>query len=356
MVPGAEVEEEVVCSYAVEELEEKVREALRGTSNRSAPGPDGISYRFIKTVLDTKLGEEVVREVAESLKEGRIPEAWQNSKVVFIPKPNKDHKAAKGWRPIKLINCVGKLAEKVVADELQEAELFHKGQFGGVKGRSALEAMTRVLTRAQRALSRGGQVLWVMEDVRGGFNNVLGQEVLDAVGRSEKKGWCQWLKDFFRPRQFEVKWDGKVQGWGSANVRVPQGSPLSPVVFFIWMAPILKKLKARLRENAGVRARVGAGNRAGAEVVVETDVELPSFVNNMCADIIVWERGCNMNRVEDNVKRTVWEVAEECQLPIETDKEEVLHLRTTRKRRNTERKYVKWLGVIFDDSLEFDMH
>ena len=31
-----------------------------------------------------------------------------------------DHRAAKGWRPINFINCIGKLAEKVVAENLQE--------------------------------------------------------------------------------------------------------------------------------------------------------------------------------------------------------------------------------------------
>ena len=46
--------------------------------------------------------------------------------MVFILKPKKDHKTAKGWRPINLINCIRKLAEKVVADELQEAGLFYK--------------------------------------------------------------------------------------------------------------------------------------------------------------------------------------------------------------------------------------
>ena len=40
-----------------------------------------------------------------------------------------------------------------------------------------------------------------------------------------------------------------------------------------------------------------------------------------------------MQRVEANVKRIVREVAEECQLPIETDKEEVLHIRKSRKGR-----------------------
>ena len=47
-------EEDAVCGYSTEELEGKVRETLRGTSNRSAPGPDGISYRLIKLVLKKK--------------------------------------------------------------------------------------------------------------------------------------------------------------------------------------------------------------------------------------------------------------------------------------------------------------
>ena len=120
---------------------------------------------------------------------------------------------------------------------------------------------------------------------------------------------------------------------GSANVGVLKGSPLSPVVFLIWMAPILEKMEGKMREEAGVGAGV-----AGAET--EIDVELPSFVDDMCTDIVVWEgSSSNMQRVETNVKRVVREVAEE----------EVLHLRKSRKKKNAGRKYAKWLGVIFDD-------
>ena len=55
------------------------------------------------------------------------------------------------------------------------------------------------------------------------------------------------------------------------------------------------------------------------------DVEMPSFVDDMWANIIDWDGGSIMQRVEVDVKRIVREVAEECNLPIETDKEEVLH-------------------------------
>ena len=76
---------------------------------------------------------------------------------------------------------------------------------------------------------------------------------------------------------------------------------------------------------------------------VGLDVELPSFVDDMCMDVIDWDggNGTNMQQVEVEVKRVVREVAEECALPLELDKEEVLHLRKSRKKRNIDWKHIK---------------
>ena len=57
----------------VERMMALVERALMGTQNSSATGPDGVSYRLIKAVRDTTLGQGVMREVAESLLEGRTP-------------------------------------------------------------------------------------------------------------------------------------------------------------------------------------------------------------------------------------------------------------------------------------------
>lgn len=105
-------------------------------------------------------------------------------------------------------------------------------------------------------------------------------------------------------------------GMGGERGGMPQGSPLSPIVFLIWMAPILERIEQELRDRAGVGAGVGTANAV-------VDLELPSFVDDMCADIVIWE-GCddNMQRVEANVQRIVQEVAEENNLPLETEKEE----------------------------------
>ena len=44
---------------ALEEIVMKVKTTLSETQNSSAPGPGGISYRFIKTVKDTILVEKL---------------------------------------------------------------------------------------------------------------------------------------------------------------------------------------------------------------------------------------------------------------------------------------------------------
>jgi len=57
-------------------------------------------------------------------------------KIDMIPKAGKDHMRVKEWRPIVLANTIGKLAEKIIAQELQERhELWHRRAFAGRKGR-----------------------------------------------------------------------------------------------------------------------------------------------------------------------------------------------------------------------------
>ena len=48
-------------------LKEMVLRAIRGTSNKSAAGPDGIGYRLIKLVLGTRLGMELVELIVDCL-------------------------------------------------------------------------------------------------------------------------------------------------------------------------------------------------------------------------------------------------------------------------------------------------
>ena len=114
-------------------------------------------------------------------------------RVVLIPKPGRDLTKTKSWRPINQINCIGKLGEKVVADELHEADLLHGGQFGGVKGRSALEGVFKPVTKARWYMGSGGNVACGFWDVSGGFQNVIPMQVLKRID-------CKWGSGLLKSR------------------------------------------------------------------------------------------------------------------------------------------------------------
>ena len=133
--------------------------------------------------------------------------------MVLIPKPGRDLTKTKNWRPLNLINCIGKLGEKVVADRIQEegSSILHQRQYRSVRRRSAVDVLYRSVVKARQSLGGGGSVEWAFWDVKGGFQNVRSAEVLARVERCTPLRCClPWLERFMSPREFEVAWDGSV--------------------------------------------------------------------------------------------------------------------------------------------------
>ena len=185
-------------------------------------------------VLETRLVIELVELIVDHLRRGLIPDEWKEMKMVIIPKPGSDLTLTKNWRLINLINCVGKIGEKVVADCLQEVPCFHDGQYGGRKHRTVMEVVALAVTKAQRAVRMGGRAEWRFWDVKGGFQDVRWEPVMERLSdHPEGRRWLPWLTNVFGRRDFEVVWDGTSKGWGRTSNGVPQGSPLSPVLFLI---------------------------------------------------------------------------------------------------------------------------
>ena len=64
-----------------------------------------------------------------------------------------------------------------------------------------------------------------------------------------------------------MEWDGKTRCRGKTYLGALQGSTLSPIIFLIWMVPIIRKMEIAIRE------------------VAPYDNELPSYVNDLHVNI-----------------------------------------------------------------------
>ena len=200
-------------------------EQIRGYLSRSKdtePGPDGISYRGLRTVNDTRIGKAVLNDIASTVPDpitGReacpVPEEHWNIEMVMIRKPGKDWTRLNGFRPIVLANCVRKLSEKAVAEIIQCLPVFHHLTFGSRMGRAAIDVAmaTHHLVRKAQIESRpqakrGNYATLLGMDVISAFNNANQQEVLGALPAY----LSPYITRFLSKRVFEVWWDQELRG------------------------------------------------------------------------------------------------------------------------------------------------
>jgi len=102
-------------------LEEEFVHAIVSYSNSSAPGPDKLLWGHIKYIIKDKSCLKSIVSIANACLElGHWPNHFKKSMKIVISKPNKSsYDSLKSFRPIVLLNTMGKLIEKVIGERLQ---------------------------------------------------------------------------------------------------------------------------------------------------------------------------------------------------------------------------------------------
>lgn len=115
--------------------DEEVKHALFSIGDLKAPGPDGLHAIFYKRFWDM-LGGDLTKEVLQAMNTATIPEGWNNTTIVLIPKKENADTVTQ-FRPISLCNVVYKVISKLPANRLKKflPELISDHQNAFVPGR-----------------------------------------------------------------------------------------------------------------------------------------------------------------------------------------------------------------------------
>jgi len=175
------IQHETAPTGEIEEVTEaKVAEAGRSLQNNKASEPDAVPNRAMKLALGLRPG--TFAELYKAcLHEGTFPRRWKVQKLLLINKPGKPPGKAFSYRPICLLDTVGKVFEKLISKRLNLAVDAAGGpsatQFGFRKGKSTLDAIRTVTGTAAEAIRgkrwKGGtkkDCLLVTLDIKNAFN------------------------------------------------------------------------------------------------------------------------------------------------------------------------------------------
>ena len=98
--------------------EEQISTILQQLPPDKAPGPDGIVNRVLTKCRHT-VAPHLSRLFTACMAIGYIPPIYKHANTVVLKKPGKpDYSQPKAYRPIALLNTIGKALEKVVADRI----------------------------------------------------------------------------------------------------------------------------------------------------------------------------------------------------------------------------------------------
>ncbi|CBQ72087.1 related to Reverse transcriptase [Sporisorium reilianum SRZ2] len=225
-----------------EVTEWEIADALQATSVSGAPGSDGITADFLRLCWQQATFRRRFRASLTAVMRGRtLPPSWKTAVITIIPKPGKDNDMSlpKNYRPISLLSVAGKVFDRVLLCRLIHlsdsalSDVHH----GCRPLRDPVIAVGQTLDCASmwRALNQHVAIFTI--DVGSTFNSIdhdaMVQRVATLVGDAYARVILSWLAD----RSIRLKFDGNLADQHHAMGRrsVPQGSPLSPLLWVMYM-------------------------------------------------------------------------------------------------------------------------
>lgn len=123
--------------------------------------------------------------------EGLFPRAWKKATFILLRKGNKPLDQPSSYRPICLINTIGKLFERVIknwlVDHLEQTNRISHRQFGFTKGRSTIDAINSAIDIVNKAgigpLYKRELCAMVSLDVANAFNSASWVRIEEALAK-----------------------------------------------------------------------------------------------------------------------------------------------------------------------------
>ena len=238
----------------VDTTKEAVREAIMKQSVKKAPGPDRPTFRAIRLIWDWD-SDRLVELIHACIRTGIHPQAWKTAKGVVLKKPGKpDYSNVKAYRVICLLNCLGKVLEKVVATMIsktcEERQLLHNGQMGSRVRRSATDAVAILIQEVQETWNKGEIAATLLMDVKGAFDHVSKPHLLNRMKELQLDPCLiRWTESFLSDRRVSMVIDGEPMTEHRVTTGVPQGSPVSPILFAIYLSGVFREVEESVVEG-----------------------------------------------------------------------------------------------------------
>ena len=226
---------------------DKVGRALARSSPSSAPGPDMTPNSVWKRIH--LVAPHLIQDILPPLVAHRFhPPALKMAEGIVLDKPGKpSYDSPSSFRVIVLLQTFSKILERIMNSRLscvaRVAGLLNPHQCGSLAGLSTSDAIT-TLTHEVRTLQMAGRkVSTLFLDIKEGFDNVNPSTLCSMLkAKAVNPDLISWTRSFLTRRTCRLRYQGSPRVFPPVSVGTPQGSPVSPLLFVIYVSRLHCKI------------------------------------------------------------------------------------------------------------------
>ena len=181
--------------------------------SHNAPGISGMTGAAYQQAWKVA-SEEIFLLLSTAARAGYNPKMFRQSICLVLRKPKKpDYTIPNAYRPTQLLEVLGKALERIQADQLSYLATKHNMipslHFGGVKGKSAEDAILVAVHDIQAARNHNLASSSLTFDISGFFNNISHPVLLaDLRTNHFPLPTVRWVKSFLTNRQAAICLNG----------------------------------------------------------------------------------------------------------------------------------------------------
>jgi hypothetical protein len=218
----------------------EVLQAIRGLKVGKAPDPNCIPNQVLRR-LHKRAITFLTKVFNAVLRRQYFPSAWKHAHVVSILKPGKDPTLPSTYRPISLLDTVGKLFERIllarVLREVSERGMLRDEQFGFRPRHSTTLQLARLVKRVNRSFDERWLTGAVFLDMAKAFDTVWVKGLLYKLAVLNFSSYLvKTISSYLDCRTFQTSF--QTATCRGIRTGVAQGVLVSPVLFSLYVNDI----------------------------------------------------------------------------------------------------------------------
>ncbi len=290
-----------VEQYNIDIDTSEVRCAIEKLKPNSSPGPDGILPIMLLK------GKNIVSPLLtliyqEGWKEGRVPNRWKEDHKVFIPKDVPDPHTEKSLRPLSLASVVGKVDERVITVrlvwfletqfQLDTRFLFDPTQYAYRRFRGVPQALLYLVSKIHEGFETGKHTVAAFVDLQGAFDSIWRKGLVYQLHQMGVRGrMLLYVNSYLEDRRSKMLVNTYTSDWIQSEIRVPQGSIISPILFISYVAHMTTSIPEELKYADDLSTWV-------------TEINLTTAVEKLETRLDSISKWCNKWRLTINAGKT----------------------------------------------------